>query len=318
MTERPTAEAKPKQTPAAAQAMTTHIPAIGGFWAGPVAWLRRPRRKRKGRVMFSIAVGWIALLMLLAIFADFIPGLPHYSERIGDFAQPPDPSSLGTLLGTDGIGRSVLSRVIYGAQVSFTLAFVATAMGLVIGVTIGLLAGYYRGWLEGFSTILANAMAALPGLLFILALVTAVGASIWPITIALGILIADGYIRVVKATTISAASRDYVLAAKALGASDARIIIRELLPATLPVLSALIPITMSILIVVEGGLSFLGYGIPAPTPSWGGMIAAAADTIRRFPIVLVGPVATLFLTVFAFNTIGDYLSARADVREGQL
>lgn len=299
---------------------TAYLPASPNAPGGPFGWLlrRRRRARRAGRVFFLIGVTWISLLVLAAVFADFIPGLPDYAEKISSFAQGPDFSSLGGILGTDSVGRSNLARIIYGARISLTIAVVSTLIGLAIGLVVGMLAGYYRGVWEGVGTVIANSLSALPPLIMLLALVAAVGASLWGITVSLGILIADLYIRVTKGAVLSNAQREYVLAARSLGATDARILLREILPNLIPTLAAVIPISMAVLVVVEGSLSFLGYGIPAPNPSWGGMIAAGADVIRRFPVVIVAPVVTLFLTVFSFNAIGDYLGSRTDRREAQL
>ncbi len=288
---------------------------------GPFGWLLRRKRKvgRPGRVLFLIGVTWLSLLVLSAVFADVIPGLPHFSEKIGDFAQPPSlENGLGGILGTDSVGRSNLSRIIYGARISLTIAVASTAIGLLIGLVVGMLAGYYRGVWEGVGTVIANSLAALPPLILLLALVAAIGASLSGITLALGVVIADLYIRVTKGAVLSNAQREYVLAAKSLGATDLRILLREILPNLIPTLAAVVPISMAVLVVVEGSLSFLGYGIPAPDPSWGGMIAAGADVIRRFPQVIIAPVATLFLTVFSFNAVGDYLGSRTDRREAQI
>lgn len=278
----------------------------------------KPRRVRKvNRGMLWFALTWLSLLLLTAVFADLIPGLPAFDEKIGSFAQPPD-LSVGGLLGTDGVGRSNLARIIYGARVSLTIAVASTLIGLFIGLIVGMIGGYYRGAWETASNVIANTLSALPPLLLLLALVSAIGASLFGITIALGVVIADLYIRVTKGAVIASANREYVLAARALGGGDLRIMTREILPNLVPVLASIIPMAMAIMIVVEGSLSFLGYGIPAPTPSWGGMIAAGADIMRQFPSVIAGPVVTLFLTVLSFNTVGDYLSTRTDLREGKL
>ena len=279
--------------------------------------LRRRRPRHVGRGMLWFAIIWLTVLVLAAVFADFIPGLPAPDEKIGTFAQRPD-LSVGGLLGTDGIGRSNLSRIIYGARVSLTIAVVSTIIGLLVGVIVGVIGGYYRGVAESVANVIANCLSALPPLLLLLALVSAIGASLFGITIALGVVIADLYIRVSKGAVIGTTSREYVLAARALGAGDLRIIVKEILPNLVPVLAAIIPMAMAIMIVVEGSLSFLGYGIPAPTPSWGGMIAAGSDIMRQFPWVIAWPVITLFLTVLSFNAIGDYLSSRTDVREAKL
>lgn len=279
--------------------------------------LQRRKIRRVPRPTLWLAVGWLTLLVLVAVFADVIPGLPAFDEKIGAFAQPPE-ATLGGLLGTDGVGRSNLARIIYGARVSLTIAVVSTLIALAIGLVIGMIAGYYRGVADKLATVIANTLSALPPLLLLLALVSAVGASLSGITIALGVVVADLYIRVTKGAVIASSERDYVLAARALGAGDMRIMIREILPNLVPVLASIIPMAMAIMIVVEGSLSFLGYGIPAPTPSWGGMIAAGADIMRQYPVVILGPVVTLFLTVLSFNTVGDYLASRTDSREGKL
>lgn len=276
---------------------------------------RRPRAVNRGMLWF--AIGWLVVLVLAAVFANFIPGLPAPDEKIGSFAQPPD-LSVGGLLGTDGVGRSNLSRIIYGARVSLTIAVVSTLIGLCIGLVVGMIGGYYRRGYETTANIIANTLSALPPLLLLLALVSAIGASLFGITVALGVVIADLYIRVTKGAVIGSVNREYVLAARALGAGDLRIMTKEILPNLVPVLGSIIPMAMAIMIVVEGSLSFLGYGIPAPTPSWGGMIAAGADIMRQYPMVILWPVVTLFLTVLSFNTLGDYLSSRTDVREAKL
>lgn len=303
----------PMTTAPAATPAATRDP--GPDTGGP----RRPppaRRRRPGRFLLWASATWLVLLALAALGADWIPGLPHYTEKIGAFAQPPDPTSVGGLLGTDGVGRSNLSRIIYGSRISLIIAVCSTTLGLLIGLVVGMAGGYYRRAAEAGSTIIANMISALPPLILLLALVAAMGATLPGITFALGFVISELFIRIVKGAVIANATSEYVLAARTLGASDLRILLKEILPNLVPVLASVIP--MAILIVVEGSLSFLGYGIPPPNPSWGGMIAAGADLVRDFPYVLAGPVVTLFLTVFSFNTVGDHLGARSDVREAQL
>ncbi|MGY1840655.1 MULTISPECIES: ABC transporter permease [unclassified Modestobacter] len=277
----------------------------------------RRRRSLRGKLLVYVCIGWLALLVLAAVLAPILPGLPEPGVRIGRFAQDPD-LSVGGLLGTDSVGRSNLARIVYGARVSLVVAVFATLIALVIGLLFGMVGGYYRGFAESVTNVVANALASIPPLLLLLALVSAIGATLRGLTIALGVALATTYIRVTKGAVIANASREYVLAAKALGARSSRVMIRELLPNLVPVLGAIVPITMATAIIVEGSLSFLGYGIPPPTPSWGGMIAAGADTMRDYPIVILGPAVTLFLTVFAFNTVGNHYGNRSDAREAQL
>jgi peptide/nickel transport system permease protein len=263
------------------------------------------------------AFGFLGLLIFTTAVADWMPGLIGPDVQYGDFHVSPV-LSLNGLLGTDTIGRSILSRVIYGARISLTIAVVSSVISMGIGMTLGMLAGFYRGIVERLVDLYANTIASMPPLLLVLAIVTATGPSLFTITVALGFMMSGMYARVTKGAVISHAGRDYVLAARALGASDARILVQEILPNLVPMLAAVVPPTMAVLIVVEGSLSFLGYGIPPPAPSWGGMIASASDVMNRFPYLLIGPMGAIVLTVYSLNTVGDYLSARVTVREGQL
>lgn len=271
---------------------------------------------RRG-VLFWAAVLWVVVLGLAALLAPWLPGLPSYTDQVGGIADKPS-LTLAGIFGTDGVGRSTLALVVYGARISLTIAILATLGALAIGVTIGVLSGYYGRAADAGGTIFANSVSALPPLLLLLALVSAIGASVTGITIALAVLLSEFYLRIARGAVIATSSREYVLAARALGASDRRIMLREVLPNILPVLVAVIPMGMAIVIVVEGSLSFLGFGIQPPRPSWGTTIAAGSDLLRNYPHVLIGPVGTLFLTVFAFNTIGDRLGGGTDVREAKL
>jgi peptide/nickel transport system permease protein len=274
---------------------------------------------RIGRLKLNVwfAFAFLGLMVVLAASADWLPGLAKPNVPWGDFHQPPN-LSLNGLLGADTLGRSIFSRVLYGARVSLTLAVVASIISLTIGITLGMLAGYYRGVIERLVDLYANSIASIPPLLLVLAIIAATGASLVTMTLALGFMQSGMYARVTKGGVISHAGRDYVLAARALGASDARILVLEILPNLVPTLMAVVPPTMAILIVVEGSMSFLGYGIPPPAASWGGMIANSTDVLQLFPYLVIGPILAIVLTVYSLNTIGDYLSARMNVREGQL
>jgi peptide/nickel transport system permease protein len=208
--------------------------------------------------------------------------------------------------------------VIYGARASLAVAGIATLVSLTFGLAFGLLAGFYRGPIERIVDLYSNTVASLPPILLILGLVAATGPSLLTITASLGILGIGTYARITKGGVIAQAEREYVLAARALGAKDGRILTLELLPNLLPILTSVVPPLMAGLIVTEGSLSFLGYGIPPPTPSWGGMIAGSTDLLNRFPLLIFGPILAIVLTVFSLNTVGDRLARRISVREGQL
>ena len=188
----------------------------------------RPRRKRRG-FLFWASVGWLVLLCGCALLAPWLPGLPSYTSQIGGIADKPS-WSLGGLFGTDGVGRSTMSLVVYGARASLTIAVLATAAALAIGVVLGLVSGYYGGVADAGGTMFANSVAALPPLLLLLALVTAIGPSVTGITIALGVLLSEFYLRIARGAVIATSSREYILTARAMGATDRRIILREILP----------------------------------------------------------------------------------------
>ncbi|MGV8854684.1 MAG: ABC transporter permease [Devosia sp.] len=261
-----------------------------------------------------LAAAFIVVLILVALFVNFIPGLVSPRLPYGDFSQLPG-LSLNGLLGTDEIGRSILSRVLYGARTSMLIVAISTTIALVSGLFMGMLAGFYRGFFERVVDLFANALAAMPSTLVVLAFVAVTGPSVVTIIVVLGIFDIGTYARVAKAGVISQSNRDYVLAARAMGATDARILLREILPNLIPALTAVMPTLMAGLIITEGSLSFLGYGIPAPAPSWGGMIASSTDLLSRFPLLIFGPVLAIVLTVYAFNTMGDYFAQRLNNRE---
>lgn len=261
-----------------------------------------------------LAAAFLVLLVLIALFVDFIPGLVSPKLPYGDFSQLPN-WTLNGLLGTDDIGRSILSRVLYGARTSMMIVAISTTIALVAGLLLGMLAGYYRGIFERAVDLFANALAAMPSTLVVLAFVAVTGPSVVTIIVVLGVFDIGTYARVAKAGVISQSNRDYVLAARAMGATDGRILLKEILPNLIPALTAVMPTLMAGLIITEGSLSFLGYGIPAPAPSWGGMIASSTDLLSRFPLLILGPVLAIVLTVYAFNTIGDYLAQRLNSRE---
>jgi peptide/nickel transport system permease protein len=261
-----------------------------------------------------LAAAFLILLVLVALFVNDIPGLVSPKLPYGDFSQPPN-WTLNGLLGTDDIGRSILSRVLYGARASLQVVLFASAISIGCGLLLGLLAGYYRGIFERVADLFANTMAAMPSILVVLAFVTVTGPSIVTIIVVLGIFDIGTYARVAKAGVISQSNRDYVLAARAMGATDGRILLKEILPNLIPALTAVMPTLMAGLIITEGSLSFLGYGIPAPAPSWGGMIASSTDLLSRFPLLIAGPVLAIVLTVYALNTMGDYFAQRLNSRE---
>ncbi|MGR9248231.1 ABC transporter permease [Rhizobium leguminosarum] len=274
-------------------------------------------RMPSGHPMEWFAFAFLAVLIISSVFVEFIPGLVRASFPYGDFSQGPE-WSLNGLFGTDALGRSILSRVLYGARTTLAIVSVATLISLVIGMTLGMLAGFYRGPVERVVDLYANSMASLPPILVILALISVIGNSVFTMMLALGLLDIGTYARIAKGGVIAQNDRDYVLAARAMGASDMRLLLREILPNLVPALTAIVPPLMAGLIITEGSLSFLGYGIPAPAPSWGGMIASSTDLLSRFPLLIFGPIVAIVLTVYSLNTVGDCLARRMNHRGREL
>ena len=274
--------------------------------------VRRKRRRR--RIALWFAVGWVVLIVLAAIFANLLP-LPPYGEavgppRLGPFQQFGD----GMMLGTDAFGRSNLSRVIYGARVSLLVGIVATGIGLLLGGTVGLLSGYLKGWTDRTSSFLVDVLLAFPPLVMLITITAVLKPKVSTILIALSLLVIPTFIRLERAAAMSWASRPFVLAARSYGTKDFRIAVRQILPNSALTLITYVPTVISAMIVAEGSLSFLGLGLPSPTPSWGVMIAEGKNSLRMAPSVVFVPAAFVFLTVLSFNLIGENVRARFDER----
>ncbi|TXL75982.1 ABC transporter permease [Vineibacter terrae] len=277
--------------------------------ASPVA----KRRKLGG--LFLCAVAWVLLIGLAAVFATILPiASPTDMDMLGKRALP----SAEHLLGTDSLGRDILSRLIYGARVSLTVGLLSSVIGVTIGGALGMLAGYFRGRLETLTVGGVDVLLAFPPLVFLLAVLAYLGQTVLNITLVIGVLSIPAFTRVARAVTLSLSEREFVVAARALGATHGRILLRELLPNVSLPLVAFFLLGVAVTIVVEGALSFLGLGVPPPAPSWGSMIAEGRESLDIAPWLAFLPAGTMFITVLAFNIIGDTLRALTDPRPGAL
>lgn len=272
-------------------------------------------RKLWRNVGLLIGICWLFGLTLMALLVNVLP-IPAYDQIVGTPLQ--GLFSDGAPLGTDQIGRSILSRVLYGAQTSLILGLVSSAIGVVMGGLLGLVAGYFRGVIEVIVDIIADVVLAFPPILFLVALAAAVRPSLTSLTISMAILMVPSFARMTKGAVIAQSEREFVHAARALGASHTRIIFREIFPNILMSLVSFTVIVMALVIVIEGSVSFLGYGIPVPFPSWGGMVAEAQNQLANHPSTVLIPIVFLFMTVFSLNAIGDWLRARFDPGQSQL
>jgi peptide/nickel transport system permease protein len=273
------------------------------------------RRKRRLGGLFIAAIVWIAVVALGAIFANLLPiPSPTDIDLLGKRALP----SAEHWLGNDQLGRDELSRLIYGGRVSLTVGLLAPVIGITVGGALGMLAGYFRGRLETFVTGGVDVLLAFPPLVFALAVTAYLGQSILNITLVIGILSIPAFTRVARAVTLSLSEREFVTAARALGATHSRILLRELLPNVALPLVAFFLLGVAVTIVVEGALSFLGLGVPPPTASWGSMIGEGRESLDIAPWLAFMPAIVMFLTVLSFNIVGDTLRALTDPRPGAL
>ncbi len=272
------------------------------------------RRTGKG-FAFWLAASWLAVVLICAFFADRLP--------VADPMRPDVAHKLATpsgahLLGTDGLGRDILSRLVHGARVSVVVSLTAVGVGVVVGGTLGTIAGFVRGWFETLLMALVNVILAFPGLVLLLVLLAYVGQSLTVIALVIGLLSIPVYTRVARANTLAVSQREYVLAAHTMGAGRVRILAREIAPnVILPVL-AFGMVAMGVVIVLEGALAFLGLSVEAPTPTWGAMIAEGKRHLSTAPHVALIPSVAMFLTVLALNFVGDVLRRGYDVKEANL
>ena len=268
-------------------------------------------------ILFWIALSWVSLVILGAIFANVLP-LP--SPTFQNYAAVNVGPSIHHLLGTDDLGRDLLSRIIFGSRVSLVVGFVSVAIGMSVGGTLGLISGYKGGAadtaLNGFSFVIL----AFPGIVAVIAIIAFWGQSLFKITIILGVGTIPVLYRVVRASSISFANRDFVIAARTMGATSRRIIFREILPNVAPVALTFALINVAVIIVLEGSLAFLGLSVSLPTPSWGNIIAEGTSNglIQTNPLIMLWPSLAMFFLLLSINLIGDRLRQRFDIREGLL
>jgi len=266
-------------------------------------------------VLFCIAIGWIILVFAVAILA---PILPLSSPTDMDMLDRRAPVSAVHWLGTDGLGRDELARLIYGARISLVVGLCAPVIGLTVGGALGMLAGYFRGRFESLAVGSMDVLLAFPPLILALAVTAFLGQSVLNLTCILGVLSIPAFMRVARAATLTFARREFVIAAQALGATHTRILLRELLPNVALPLLAFFLLGVAVIIVVEGSLSFLGLGVPPPISSWGSMIGEGRESLEIAPWLAFTPAIAMFLTVLSFNLVGDGLRAWTDPRQGAL
>lgn len=259
--------------------------------------------------------GFILCLLLVALFAPWLAPKDPLEQDLMLATLPPAGyagAEPGYWFGTDDLGRDVLSRLIHGTRIALLVAFIAAGLAALLGTTLGLLAGWYRGWVDAVISRLVDIWMAFPPVLLSILLVAVFGAGVHSVIAAIVIIDWTRFCRVVRSETMAQAQMDYVTAAQVLGFSRFKILIGQILPNVAPVLIALISLEMGIAVIVEAILSFVGLSVSSDTPTWGGMIAQGRQIIYQGWWVLVAPLTMLFLTVLAFNQLGDGLRRALD------
>ncbi len=277
------------------------------------------RRPKAFGLMFWLAVGYLVVLVLAAIFAEVLP-LKDPADTFSGTAK--DGPSGEFWFGNDGAGRDIFSRVIYGAQVSLIIASVGATLALFIGGMIGMAAGYYRRRVDTLITSFTDATLVVPPLILALSLILFLDSEavrrVFILIVVFVLLSIAPIARVVRASTLVWSEREFVRAAKTMGARDGRIMFREVLPNVAPALISYSLIVMANLIVVEGAVAFLGLSVPPPTPTWGDMINKGRTDLEAAAHISLIPAAIMFLTVLALNFVGDKLQERYEPRESVL
>ncbi len=270
------------------------------FWAR----LRRNRLAMSGLVL-------VAGMFVVAIASPWLAPYDPNSIDLKEVLMPPGP---GHLLGTDTLGRDVLSRIIFGARVSLLVGFVAVGIATLIGVLVGALAGYYGGWVDQLLMRLVDLMLCFPTLFLILAVIAVLGPSIWNIMVVIGLTGWMGVARLVRAEFLSLKEREFVVAARALGASDVRLMLRHLLPNALTPVMVSATLGVAGAILVESALSFLGLGVQPPTPSWGNILTMGKDNIEIAWWLSFFPGLAILVTVMSYNLLGEGIREAIDPR----
>lgn len=286
-------------------------PSARHAWARQV-W-RRCRRDPRGMVGAAIIAVGIFVAVAAPLLAPFDPAA---QDILGSMRGPSwlPGGAPGHLLGTDQVGRDVLSRIIYGTRISLSIGLLTVALSAPFGMAIGLLAAYYGGWLDDLTMRLADAQLAIPFLLLAIAIVSVLGPSVANIILVLGIASWVIYARVVRAEVLSLKQKEFVEAARVLGASDARILLRHILPNTIVPVTIIATFAVAHMILVESSLSFLGLGVPPPTPTWGGMVGDSRDYLTSAWWLPVFPSLAIATVVLGINFLGDWLRDALDPR----
>lgn len=263
--------------------------------------------KRNKRAMFGL--GFILLLIFLAIFADYIAPYGMREQELSNALQFPN---VNHWLGTDDLGRDVLSRMIYGTRVSLTVGVAAVVLALIIGAFLGVIAGYFQGWIDTLIMRVCDVLLSIPSILLAIAIVASLGSSIENMILAIGISSIPVFARIIRASVMSVKEQEYIEASKALGATNVRIIFRNIIPNILSPIIVQSSMGVASAILSAVGLGFIGLGLEASIAEWGTMLSAGRGYIRTHYYLTFYPGLIIMLTVLSFNLFGDGLRDAID------
>jgi dipeptide transport system permease protein len=272
-------------------------------------------RKRRVSLRLILSLTWLTILIATAMFAPWIAPKDPLAQDLFLTRLPPfwaKGTEPGYLLGTDSLGRDVLSRILYGSRLALTVALIAGSLTCAIGATLGLMAGFLRGWVDIVISRLIDIWMAFPPVLFSILLIAVLGPGLSSIIIAIVVIDWTRFARVIRAEAMSQGAMDYVASAQVAGRTRISTMVTEVLPNVLPTIVVLLTLEMGIAIIVEAILSFVNLSISTDDPTWGGMIAEGRTSIHQAWWVLVFPLITLFLTVLSFSQLGEGLKDRYD------
>ena len=272
-------------------------------------WSEFWRKFQKQHVAVGALV-FVLVLVLLAVFAPLIA--PFDAENYFDYDQINAVPSAKHWLGVDPLGRDILSRILSGARLSLAAGFFSVALGGLIGTLLGLLAGYYEGWWDRIVMRISDVLFAFPGILLALGVVAILGSSMVNVVVAVSVFSVPAFARLVRGNTLVLKQMTYIEAVRSIGASDWTIIMRHILPGTISTIVVYFTMRLGTSIITAASLSFLGMGAQPPTPEWGAMLNEARADMVNAPHVALFPSLAIFLTVLAFNLLGDGLRDALD------
>jgi peptide/nickel transport system permease protein len=279
----------------------------GGTLPFGLEYLRRLHQTRLARAAAVVVAVMTIVALAPGTFAPYDPTAQHYSTLL----QPPN---LAHPFGTDQLGRDMLSQVVYGSRISLGVGFGAVALGSLSGVLIGLISGYIGGHVDNTLMRLMDVLWSFPALVLALGLTAALGPGVRNLIIAIGVVNIPAFARLVRGQTLSVREQDYIAAVRAAGARVQRIMLCHVLPNVTPAVIVQTSLAMAYAILAEASLSFLGFGVQSPTPTWGGMLRVGYDFTEQAPWLGIFPGFAIFITVLSFNLLGDGLRNTLDPR----